>query len=63
MNKLILGIDHTETEYGQTHIEVTHEPTETVLAAICTDDEIDDLTECLIQEVTEMVNECENWLH
>lgn len=63
MNKLILDIDHTNEDYGLTRVKVKHEPTAIIRQSICTDDGIEELTECLIQEVTSMVGECKNWLH
>jgi hypothetical protein len=63
MNKLILDVEQTETDWGGTHVKVTHAPTKMEVAAVCTEEEIDELTDCLIQEVTEMVNICDNWLH
>ena len=61
--KYYLDIEQEETEYGTTHVRVRHEPTGVTVSALCTEEEISELTECLLQEATEMINDCENWLH
>ena len=61
--KYNLDIEQSNTQYGAVHIQVFHEPTQTLAASICTGgEEVDELTECLVSEVESMVDQCRNWL-